>query len=147
MYVKENPDRKKIEIHPEHRNFLVLNGSLKIDLQNIFSFVFYHSVCHQRCVFTKVLRPFTKRWRGIIKAIIYIDDGIAGSRSFKLAKTAGKLVKNNLVSAVFIINVEKSHFNPKTKRKWSGTTIDTIEIKFTAPYEKNNKFDTKRFNI
>ena len=146
MYVKENPDRKKIEIHPEHRNFLVLNGSLKIDLQNIFSFVFYHSVCHQRCVFTKVLRLFTKRWRGIIKAIIYIDDNIAGSRSFELAKTAGKLVKNNLVSAGFIINVEKSHFNPKTKRKWSGTTIDTIEIKFTAPYEKNNKFHTKRFN-
>ena len=32
-------------------NFLVLNGSLKMGLQNIFSFVFYHLVCHQHVTF------------------------------------------------------------------------------------------------
>ena len=58
------------------------------------------------------------RWRGIdIKAIIYINDGIAAPRSFKLAKNAGQLIKSDLVSAGFVINAEKSDFNPKTKGK------------------------------
>ena len=47
-------------------------------------------------VFAKDLCPFTKRWNSIgIKAIIYIDDGIATSRSFELAKTAYQLAKND----------------------------------------------------
>ena len=86
------------------------------------------SACY---VFTKVLRSFTERWRGIgIKAIIYIDDGIAASRSFELAKKAGELVKNDLVSAGLVINAE-------TKGKWLGTIIDTIRMTFTVPSEKN----------
>ena len=70
-----------------------------------------------------------------IKAIIYIDDGIAASRSFELAKTTGKLVKNDLVSAGLVINVEKSDFNPKTKANWLGTIIGTIEMTFAVPSE------------
>ena len=58
------------------------------------------------------------RWGGIdIKAVIYIKDGIAASRSFKLAKTVGQLIKSDLVSAGFVSNAEKSDFNPKTKGK------------------------------
>ena len=61
---------------------------------------------------------FYKGWRGIgIKAIIYIVDGIAEYRSLELAKTASKLVKNDLASTGFVINVKKSDFNPKTKGK------------------------------
>ena len=79
------------------------------------------------------------RWRGIdIKAIIYINDGIAAPRSFKLAKNAGQLIKSDLVSAGFVINAEKSDFNPKTKGKWLGTIIGTIEMTFIVPSEKIN---------
>ena len=60
-------------------------------------------------------------------------------RSFELAKTAGEQVKNDLVSTGFVINVERSDFNPKTKGKWLGTIIDTIKMIFTAPSEKINK--------
>ena len=69
------------------------------------------SACY---VFAKVLHPFAKSWRDIgIKAIICIDDGIAPFRSFELAKIASELAKND--STGFIIDVEKSDFNPKTK--------------------------------
>ena len=64
----------------------------------------------------KTLCPFTTCWI-CIKAIIYNDGNIAASCDFKLAKTAGKLIKNNLVSAGFAINAEKSNFNPKPKGK------------------------------
>ena len=46
---------------------------------------------------------------------------------------AGELIKNDLVSAGFVTNAEKSDFNPKTKGKWLGTI--TIEMKFTVPSE------------
>ena len=36
----------------------------------------------------------------------------------------------------YVINNEKSDFNPKTKGKWLGTVIDTRELTFTIPQEK-----------
>ena len=138
-----------IEIHPEHRKFLSFEWTFEDGSTKYFQFCVLPFGLSSACyVFTKVLSPFTKRWRGIgIKVIIYIDDGIAASRTFELAKTAGELVKNDLVSAGFVINVEKSDFNPKTKGKWLGTIIDTIEMIFTVPSEKINKRLTDIKNV
>ena len=109
-------------------NFLVFEWTFEDWSTKYFQFCVVPFGLSSTCyVFTKVLRTFTKRLRGIsIKAIIYIDDGISASRSFELAKTAGELVKNDLVSARFVINVEKSDFKPKTKGKWLGTFTITI---------------------
>ena len=67
-------------------------------LHNIFNFVFYNLVRHQR--------------------------------------TNQVLVKNDLVSVGFLINVEKSNFNSKTKGKWLGATTGTIEMTFTVLSKK-----------
>ena len=127
-----------IEIHPEHRKFFGFEWTFEDGSTKYFQFCVLPFGLSSACyIFTNVLPPFSKRWRGIgIKAIIYIDDGIAPSRSFELAKTAGELIKNDLVSAGFVINAEKSDFNPKTKGKWLGTIIDTIETTFTVSSEK-----------
>ena len=74
-----------------------------------------------------------------IKAIIYIGDGIAAFRGFEIAKSVSELVRNDLLSAGLVINNEKSDFNPKTKGKWLGTSIDTRELTFTAPQQKITK--------
>ena len=39
------------------KNFLVLSGPMKMGLQNIFSFVFYHSYCHQHVTFLQGFTP------------------------------------------------------------------------------------------
>ena len=36
----------------------------------------------------------------------------------------------------YVINNEKSDFNPKTKGKWLDTSIDIWELTLTAPQEK-----------
>ena len=73
---------------------------------------------------TKVLWPFSKQSRGRgIKAIIYIDDRIAALRGFEVTKSVSKLVINDFLSFGFVINNEKSDFNPKTKKNWLATTI------------------------
>ena len=45
----------------------------------------------------------------------------------------------NVASVGFVINIEKSTFNPKTKGKWSRTIIGTIEMTFTVPSGNINK--------
>ena len=127
-----------IEIHPEYRKFLGFEQTFEDGSTRYFQFcvapVGLASACY---VFTKVLQPFTKCWRGRgIKAIIYIDDGIAPFRGLEIAKSVSELVRNNLLYAGFVINNEKSDFNPKTKGKWLGTIIDTRELIFTGAQEK-----------
>ena len=110
-----------IELHPEHQKFLGCEWTFEDGSTKYFQFCVLPFGLSSACyVFTKVLCPITERWRGFgfgIKAIINIDDGIAASRSFELAKTAGELIKNDLVSAGFVVNAEKSDFNLKTKEK------------------------------
>ena len=40
-----------IETHPEHRKFLGFEWTFEMGLQNMFSFVFYHPVCHKYAMF------------------------------------------------------------------------------------------------
>ena len=112
-----------IEIHPEHHKFLGFEWTFEDVSTRSFQFCVLPFGLASACyVFTKILRPFTKRWRGRgIKAIIYIDDKIAASQSFEIAKFVSELVRHDLFSAGFVINSEKSNVNPKTKRKWLGT--------------------------
>ena len=85
----------------------------------IFYLLFYHSFCYQYVTFLQRFYAHSLRIGEIpaLRLLIYIDDGVAASRSFDLSKTTGKLVKNDLVSAEFIINIEKRDFNPKTNEK------------------------------
>ena len=82
-----------IEIHPEHQKFLSFESSFEDGSTKYFQFCVLHSVCHLHVTFFE----------------------FQASRSFELAKTAGELVKNDLVSTGFVINVEKSDFTPKQK--------------------------------
>ena len=73
---------------------------------------------------------------GVLKAIIFIDDGIATCRGFEIGKSVSELVRNDLLFAGFVINNKKICFNPKTKEKYLGTITDTRELTFTVPQEK-----------
>ena len=106
-----------IEIHSEHRKFLGFEWTFEDGSTRYFQFsVLLFGLASACYVFTKVLRPFTKRWRGRdIKAIIYIDDGIAAFRGFEIAKSVSEPVRNDLLSAEFVINNKKSDLILKQK--------------------------------
>ena len=117
---------------------MVLSRSLKICLQNIFNFGFHHfglsSVCY---VFQRFYAHLLSA--GEVSTLTLL---LLASRMFELAKTAEELIQNDIFSAGFIIILEKSDFNLKTKGKWLGTIIDTIEMTFTVPSEKISKLLT-----
>ena len=125
-----------IDMHPEHRKFLGFEWTFEDGSTRYFQFCFLPFRLASACY----IMSFTKRWRGRgIKAIIYIDDVIAVFRGFEIAKSVSELVRNDLLSAGFVINNEKSDFSLKTKRKCLGTIMHTRELTFTVPQEKITK--------
>ena len=91
-------------------------------------------------VFTKVLRPLIKKWRGQgIRCIIYIDDGIHGSASKRVTAYACLTVREDLEAAGFTLNEEKSCLYPSQVGEWLGFVIDTAAFTFAVPDRKLEK--------
>ena len=95
-------------------------------------------------IFTKVVRPLVEKWRGAgIKAIVYIDDGINGKKTYAEAVRASRTVNCDLKNAGFIVNDEKTTWEPSQRGKWLGMNIDTTTMTFTVPLQKVQKLKEK----
>ena len=92
-------------------------------------------------VFTKVLRPLVKKWRGQgIRCVIYVDDGIHGSASKRRTAFDCLIVREDLENAGFTLNEEKTHLYPSQIAEWLGFSIDTVSFKLAVPERKLEKF-------
>ena len=60
-------------------------------------------------VFTKLIRPLVKHWRGQeLQAVVYLDDGIVAANGMEAARRASEMVKQDLARAGFVAHKEKS---------------------------------------
>ena len=129
-----------IDIHPEQRKYLGFhwlfpNGQTKYFIFNVLPFGL-SSACY---IFTKILRPYVKKWRSKgIKSIIFIDDGICGSKTYRQTESIANTVVSDLRKGGWFVNFEKSRLIPTQKGKWLGTIIDTQNSTFYVPEEKIN---------
>ena len=80
-------------------------------------------------VFTKVLRPFIKKWRGEgIRCIIYVDDGIHGAPGKRATGYNCLKIREDLELAGFTLNEEKSYMYPSQTGRWLGFNIDSVHL-------------------
>ena len=94
-------------------------------------------------VFTKVLRPFVKKWRGEgIRCIIYVDDGIHGAPEKRVTAFNCLTIREDLELAGFTLNEEKSCMYPSQTGRWLGFNIDTINLMLSVPVDKLEKLLT-----
>ena len=83
-----------IDIHLAHHKFLRFEWTFQNGETKYFLFVVLPFGLSSACyVFTKIMRPLIKKWRGQgIKSIIFLDDGILGdtsiSKTHKIASIA-----------------------------------------------------------
>ena len=99
-------------------------------------------------VFTKLLRPLVRHWRGRgLKAIIYLDDGIVAVKGKDVATEESKHVKHDLESAGFVINIEKSRWEPCNHLEWLGFQIDLCRGEFKVPQYKLDKLKVQLCEI
>ena len=67
-------------------------------------------------LFTKLMRPLVKHWRGQgLRAIMYLDDGIIAVAGKEAACAASKKVQDDLCQAGFITNVANCRWESNQK--------------------------------
>ena len=55
-----------------------------------------------------------KRWRSKgLKVVLYVDDGICVGATKQATSQAAKMIRQDLTQAGFVINEEKSDFEPR----------------------------------
>ena len=75
-------------------------------------------------------------WGKGIRSVVYIDDGIIVAPGPQKAWQDSNIVKSSLEAAGFVINVDKSHWDPTKKGKWLGFEIDLGLGYIAVPKEK-----------
>ena len=116
-----------VDIFVEHRKYLAFSWDFGTGHARYFQFtVLPFGLSSAPFIFTKLLRPLETHWRshGIPIAIFFADGIGAGGTSKNVWANSAK-VQSDLVQCGFLVNPEKSDWEPKTRFWWIGYTIDT----------------------
>ena len=137
-----------VDVHPDYHKFLGFQWEIK-GVLNYFVFTVLPFGLSTACyLFTKLLRPLIRYWRGHgLKAIIYLDDGIVAVQGFERALHESMLVKGDLEKAGLVVNVEKSEWTPSNSIEWLGFLIDLSKGEFAIPEDKIRALKTRLLEI
>ena len=90
-------------------------------------------------LFTKCLKPLVKYWReNGINIVLYLDDGLGIADTKTECKINSDLVKSSLCNAGFLINEEKSLFNPVQSLEWLGLMWNSVNFSIFIPERRIN---------
>ena len=88
-------------------------------------------------MFTKLLRPLVRYWRGQgIRIVVYLDDGLGAATGKTEAANISKIVQSTLEQAGFVLNREKSVWQPTQRLQWLGFVIDMTLGQIEVPQAK-----------
>ncbi len=92
-------------------------------------------------LFTKLLKPWVARWRGLgLNIFLYLDDGLAVCNSLRSAQYFSNLVRNDLRRAGIIEQPEKCVWTPRQSGvEWLGLLVDLAEFCLILPWGKIEK--------
>ena len=80
-----------------------------------------------------------KYWRqNSIDIVLYLDDGFGMASDYELCRKDSDFVKKSLEEAGFLVNVEKSVFEPTQKLEWLGITWDSAQFCISIPERRLN---------
>jgi len=116
-----------VEIFPEQRRFLAFSWDFGNGVLKHFQFaVLPFGLSSAPYLFTKLLRPVITSWRCKgIPMVIFLDDGLGGGASKMKAKINSLTAHAYLLKFGFVINEEKSTWEPAQIITWLGTVLDT----------------------
>jgi hypothetical protein len=88
-------------------------------------------------IFSKILRELVKLWRARgFPIVMYLDDGIIVGESLQETEYYVYHVRRDLNSAGFVVNEEKSIWQPTKTVKWLGFLLDSSQNIFEVPSTK-----------
>ena len=88
-------------------------------------------------IFTKILKPLQKSWRGQgIPIVIFLDDGLGGGAGLVQAKINSLTVHADLLKSGFVPNKDKSLWEPVQIISWLGVHLNTFDGTIRATEER-----------
>lgn len=76
----------------------------------------------------KLFRPLVKHWRPWgIHFVVYLDDGLDVEPSEALSSTNSNIIKSELASAGFLVNMDKCVWDPVQVITWLGIVWDGVQ--------------------
>ena len=116
-----------VEIFPDHRKYLAFSWVFGDGAVKYFQFaVLPFGLSSAPYLFTKLLKPILTSWRSNgIPMAIFLDDGLGGGFNAIKAKINSLTVRADLTRYGFLINEEKSLWEPDQVITWLGTVFDT----------------------
>ena len=111
-----------LDIFPAHRKFLGFSWAFEDGVPRFFQFnVLPLGLSTAPYIFTKLLRPLVKLWRGrVFHSVVYLDDGIGLEATYEKAEYAAHHTHADLYAAGFIVADEKSVWQSTQVISWTG---------------------------
>jgi hypothetical protein len=98
-----------VSIHKDHQKYLGFSWKFENTVKYVMFCALPFGLSSGGHAFSKVLRPMVKYWRSQGHIIIlYLDDGWDIGSNFNICKAFADRVRQDLESAVFFTNKEKS---------------------------------------
>ena len=116
-----------VDIFPDHRRFLAFSWHFGTNRVRYFQFtVLPFGLSSAPFIFTKLIKPLEAFWRlqGIPIAIFF-DDGVGAGSPRDIAESNSSVVRSSLAQCGFLVNQEKSDWNPRNIFSWIGFIINT----------------------
>ena len=103
-----------VEICPDHRQYLCFAWEFSPQVTRYFQFcVLPFGLSSTPYLSTKLLKPLLKKWRQQgIPIAVYLDNSIGTGKNILVAKRNALTVHSNLIKAGFLVNEEKSNWEP-----------------------------------
>ena len=118
----------QIDIHPEQTQYLGFSWKFGNIIRYFKFLVLPFGLSSAPYIFTKIMRVMVKKWRSEGKEIIlYLDDGLGIGNSLSETNVHAKAIHKDLIEAGFILNDEKSKWQPQQTCQWLGFLLDTKE--------------------
>ena len=123
-----------VDIFPDHRKYLSFSWRFSDGSASYFMFsVLPFGLSSAPYIFTKLLKPLVKKWRGEGKPlVVFLDDGLGSGQSYNLAKISSLQVHADLFKFGFLANEDKSHWDPCQCIVWLGTILNTSNCTIAA---------------
>ena len=127
-----------VNIYPDHQKYLGCQWDMNCGETQFYIFAVLPFGLSTACyIFTKLMRPLVRFWRGKgQKAIVYLDDGIITVKGKSKALSESTQVQYDLQCAGFVVHVEKSVLDPSKDMEWLGFKIDLAKGEFLVPEHK-----------
>lgn len=132
-----------INIHEDHHQYLGFSWKIDGKIRYFVFTVLPFGLSSAGYIFTKTLRPLVTHWRtNSFPVIMYLDDGWVCDTKENCERISS-IIQTDLARAGFLVNQEKSIWEPSPKLDWLGFEWDLIQGVISIPFNKLENLRTK----